>query len=225
MMKILVWLFLLARPCWCLASPSSHTRCGLGQYRTPTDPWTKRRPLSATGLSLTNKRLFGRRPLLLQPRGGGGDSTAPTNPSGWLGQALACALSYAFYNVCIKKSSATMEPILGGVILQLVAALLGSCLWLARRQPMGTLSKAGLGWAMAAGAAVGAAELLSFVVSASGVDAMQSIPVIIGGSVVFGTLLGRLWLGEVLTPKGWAGVVLIAGGIVLVGMEGGSALH
>jgi hypothetical protein len=34
-------------------------------------------------------------------------------------------MAYALYNIFIKKGSATINPVLGGVILQLVAAMLG----------------------------------------------------------------------------------------------------
>jgi drug/metabolite transporter (DMT)-like permease len=75
--------------------------------------------------------------------------------------------------------------------------------------------------------AVGSAEILSFIISGMGVQAMQSIPIIIGGSVLFGTILGRVWLKEALSVKGWAGVVLIAAGIAFVGMDhpAGASLH
>ena len=53
-----------------------------------------------------------------------------------------------------------------------------------------------------------------------GVPAVQSIPVIIGGSVFFGCVIGTLFLGEELSFSGWLGVALIAAGIGLVGMEG-----
>eukprot|EP00980_Cylindrotheca_fusiformis_P016217 scaffold4819_cov66-Cylindrotheca_fusiformis.AAC.2 len=46
----------------------------------------------------------------------------------WIWIALACAICYALYNISIKKGSASINPILGGVILQFVAALLGSLL-------------------------------------------------------------------------------------------------
>jgi drug/metabolite transporter (DMT)-like permease len=59
-------------------------------------------------------------------------------------------------------------------------------------------------------------------ISSMGVQAKQSIPIVIGGSVLFGTVLGRVWLKEVITAKGWCGVVLIATGIGLVGMDPGS---
>ena len=53
-----------------------------------------------------------------------------------------------------------------------------------------------------------------------GVPAVQSIPVIIGGSVMFGCVIGTIFLGEELSFSGWLGVALIAAGIGLVGMEG-----
>lgn len=49
--------------------------------------------------------------------------------------------------------------------------------------------------------------------------AVKSIPIIIGGSVAFGTLIGRVFLAEILSYRGWSGVLLIAIGVTLVGME------
>ncbi|CAB9503137.1 EamA-like transporter family [Seminavis robusta] len=152
----------------------------------------------------------------------------------WIGPALACALCYALYNIFIKKGSASINPILGGVILQFVAALLGCVLLggvvLYHTQIAETGAEGededflmwdwtGVQWAILAGFAVGAAEMISFCVSGMGVQAMQSIPIIIGGSVMFGTVLGFLTLGETLTVRGWSGVVMIAIGISLVGMD------
>jgi bacterial/archaeal transporter family protein len=155
--------------------------------------------------------------------------TASTNPAMWLGPALACALAYALYNIFIKKASATMDPILGGVLLQLVAATLGAALLAVTKATSSgaklTTSRMGIMWAMGAGAAVGAAEILSFIISSMGVPASKSIPTVVGGSVVLGTLLGSVWLGEHMSPRGWLGIVLIAGGIALVGMDPGSSLH
>jgi bacterial/archaeal transporter family protein len=154
----------------------------------------------------------------------------------WIGPALACALCYALYNIFIKKGSASINPILGGVILQFVAALLG-CVLLSGvlfynahmvestfdmdgvKEEVLMWDWAGVRWAILAGFAVGAAEMISFCVSGMGVQAMQSIPVIIGGSVLFGTVLGFLALGEALTVRGWSGVLMISIGISLVGMD------
>ena len=114
------------------------------------------------------------------------------------------------------------------MLLQFVAALIGTLLLLVQRisNPTAALqcTKSGLVWSLAAGAAVGGAELLSFVINGMGVQATQSIPVIVGGSILIGTILGRLWLQERLTRTGWIGVILIALGIVLVGMDPGSKM-
>jgi transporter family protein len=154
-------------------------------------------------------------------------------PSSWMLPAVTCAASYALYNLFIKKAASnSMDPILGGVLLQFVAALIGSCLWLGQRllasiNPAAAAStttlmitKSGIMWSVAAGVAVGAAEILSFVVSGKGVPATQSIPIIVGGSILVGTLLGSVWLQERLSRTGWMGVLLIAAGIALVGMDG-----
>jgi transporter family protein len=134
----------------------------------------------------------------------GGLIEPPPALMAWIFPALACAAAYAFYNIFIKKGSFTIHPILGGVVLQFVAALLGTCLlgaiMIKDKDTKADLEydKAGLFWSCAAGLAVGTAEMLSFCVSGMGVPATQSIPIIIGGSVLFGAVLGILTLGEKL---------------------------
>lgn len=141
----------------------------------------------------------------------------------WIGPALICALCYALYNIFIKKGSASIHPILGGVILQIVAAVLGvllcSYLTFGPAQESMFYDGRGIYFAVLAGISVGAAEILSFVVNGMGLPAVKSIPVIIGGSVMFGTIIGRMFLGELLSLQGWFGVMLIAIGIALVGLD------
>lgn len=156
-------------------------------------------------------------------------ASKPPALQAWIGPALLCALSYALYNLFIKKAAMhQMDPLLGGVVLQSVAALAGSVLYGLQQKGRTTTTPAlpppqtAVMWAVAAGLAVGAAELLSFYISGLGVQSMQSIPVVIGGSVLMGTVLGRLWLKEVLSWKGWCGVALISLGIALVGIDPGS---
>ncbi|KAL7537264.1 hypothetical protein ACHAXR_007708 [Thalassiosira sp. AJA248-18] len=171
----------------------------------------------------------------------------------WIVPALTCAMCYALYNIFIKKGSASIHPILGGVILQIAAAILGAllCGFLAFGPPQEPMfyDFRGFSFAILAGIAVGAAEILSFLVNGKsnlcykiplfclrtanstesnvkpliiagrGVPAVKSIPIIVGGSVMFGTILGRVFLAELLSLRGWFGVILIAIGIALVGME------
>jgi transporter family protein len=142
----------------------------------------------------------------------------------WIVPALCCALAYALYNIFIKKGSSHINPVLGGVILQLVAACLGSALlaFLVIKEggsEVIVFDSDGVFWAVMAGVAVGMAEIGSFFVSSLGVQAMQSIPVIIGGSVLFGTVIGAVALHEDLSLRGWLGVVMISVGISLVGLD------
>ena len=108
--------------------------------------------------------------------------------------------------------------------MQLVAASLGMILlvglvWREGEAEVLVYDREGIQWAILAGVSVGTAEIISFFVSSLGVQAMQSIPIIIGGSVMFGTLLGVVALHEALSYRGWVGVVLISLGICLVGMD------
>eukprot|EP00980_Cylindrotheca_fusiformis_P006797 scaffold1421_cov62-Cylindrotheca_fusiformis.AAC.3 len=85
----------------------------------------------------------------------------------WIWIALACAICYALYNISIKKGSASINPILGGVILQFVAALLGSLLlgiMMCRGNAI-YYDKKGIVWSVGAGLWVGTAEIVSFLVS------------------------------------------------------------
>lgn len=109
------------------------------------------------------------------------------------------------------------------MILQFVAALLGTGLLaflMCTSDKTFELhyDKHGIFWACMAGLAVGMAEMLSFVVSGLGVPATQSIPIIIGGSVMFGAVLGLIILGEQLMLHGWSGIGLLVTGIVFVAL-------
>ena len=115
-------------------------------------------------------------------------NTKVASLSHWIIPALLCAMSYALYNIFIKKGSASIHPILGGVILQFVAAIIGLVLLLiltygpTNEEEM-FYDYSGIYYSVLAGISVGAAEIISFTVSGMGVPATQSIPIIIGGSV------------------------------------------
>jgi transporter family protein len=154
----------------------------------------------------------------------GGDTTSSPKLTTWIGPALSSALSYALYNIFIKLGSASIHPVLGGVILQFVAALIGSCLLGVSRDNKLTFDRKGVLWSVCAGIFVGLAEILSFQVSGMGVEASKSIPIMIGGSVAFGSVLGFALLKERMTMKGWFGVLLVVLGVVCVATDPGAKL-
>jgi len=143
----------------------------------------------------------------------------------WIGPAVACAMAYALYNVFIKHGSDTMNPVLGGVILQIVAMILGSSF-------LGILLRAGFSeilhydikgifWACMAGFSVGTAEILSFYVSSLGVPVSISTSTVVGGSVVLGSLIGWIALGDIITFGSGFGVLFVLCGVISVAMDAG----
>jgi uncharacterized membrane protein len=89
---------------------------------------------------------------------------------------LIAALSnaaYALYNVFIKKGSLSINPILGGVILQIVAALLGTILLVALSVNQKSRSvysvieydRPGIMWSIFAGLAVGIFDFSERIIS------------------------------------------------------------
>ena len=136
----------------------------------------------------------------------------------WLPLALSTAVAFGAYNVFIKLGSGKIDQVLGAVVLQVVAALLGGAyaiiLKLDGRQL--AVTGAGLRFSALAGVAVGLAEILTFVVFARGAPAALATPVIMGGSVLVAALAGVLLLGERVALAQVAGMLLVAGGIVLL---------
>ncbi len=114
--------------------------------------------------------------------------------------------------------------------MQFVAAAFGTMLLGTILMKDGGISglncdRVGLFWACMAGVAVGTAEMLSFVVSGMGVNSTQSIPVIIGGSVLVGAVLGMLMLGETMMLPGLLGIALLTIGIGLVATDPGEKVE
>ncbi len=99
--------------------------------------------IRTNSLDLGGPPTVGEHTMLMPPAAGAGDSKYSTfkdlgaevglsSPpiAQWLVPALCCAMAYALYNIFIKKGSASIHPILGGVILQFVAAIIGTVLCL-----------------------------------------------------------------------------------------------
>ena len=140
----------------------------------------------------------------------------------WLPLAVLTAVAFGVYNVFIKLSSGRIDQILGAVVLQTVAALVGGGVALALR--LGgrsfAVTGAGLGWAVAAGIAVGLAEIATFVLFSRGAPVAVATPIIMGGSVVVTALVGLAVLGERLAAPQLGGIVLVAAGIALLSSTG-----
>lgn len=136
----------------------------------------------------------------------------------WIFLAITTAGFYGAYNFFIKVSSGHINQIVGAVILQIVAALLGGAVLLYLKitnSPL-EISTKGIGFAVLAGVMVGLAEITSFYIFSKGVPLSIALPVIVGGSVLVGTILGFIFLKETLTPIHYLGIALILLGIAVL---------
>jgi bacterial/archaeal transporter family protein len=136
----------------------------------------------------------------------------------WLPLALLTALAFGLYNLSIKVASGSINQIAGAVVLQVVAAILGSLLLLYIKlngQPV-LWSQKGILFSCLAGLFVGLAEILTFYVFARGVPAAVGAPIIIGGSVLVTALLGVLLLREYIAPIQVLAIFLIVAGVALL---------
>lgn len=130
------------------------------------------------------------------------------------------ALMFGLYNVFIKLSSEHIQPVLGAVVLQFVAAFIGSGLlyYLYRTGTTLHVTARGVWLAVAAGAAIGLVEILTFMVFARGVPVAVGNPLIIGGSLIVTTGVGIVALREILNPVQVLAVALIIAGVGLLAL-------
>ncbi|MDG1482528.1 MAG: EamA family transporter [Myxococcota bacterium] len=137
----------------------------------------------------------------------------------WLPLAGLIAIALGGYHVLLKLSSTHIDQVLGAVVLQLVAAVLGGSVLAAAvcRGQAPEITPRGVGLAAAAGLCVGAAEILSFWLFSAGVPASRGVPVVVGGSILVAALLGVLALREPLGLTQWLGVGLIVAGVAVLG--------
>ena len=136
----------------------------------------------------------------------------------WILLTFITAVFFGVYSFFIKVSSGHINQIAGAFILQAVAALVGgiSLLFLKFTNSPIEISNKGVFYAILAGLFIGLAEIATFFVFSKGVTLSLGLPIIVAGSVVFGSLLGILFLKEVLTPIHLLAMLLVVIGIALL---------
>lgn len=138
----------------------------------------------------------------------------------WLALAACAALGMACYNLLIKAAAGHIHEMVGAVVLQVVAALVGAglllVLYLRGALPPTLFTPRGLTLAALAGASIGVAEILTFAVYGKGAPASVGTPLIVGGSVLLTAVLGVLVLREALAWPQALGLLLVVSGIALL---------
>lgn len=134
---------------------------------------------------------------------------------------IIAAVMFGLYNVFIKLSADHINPILGAVVLQFVAAFIGLGLLLASQaQSDSSLIWSGRGLLLAtlAGVAIGLVEILAFFIYGRGVLVAVGNPLIVGGSLIVTTAIGVFLLRETINLAQAAAILLITGGVLLLAL-------
>ncbi|MFZ2189818.1 MAG: EamA family transporter [Candidatus Magasanikiibacteriota bacterium] len=134
----------------------------------------------------------------------------------WIFLAIITAVFYGMYNFFIKLSSGNINQVVGAVILQIVATMLGvvTLLILKLTGMEFNISSKGVWYAVLAGVMVGLAEILSFFVFSKGAPVSVGTAIIIGGSVVVAGVIG-FFMKEDFGIMNFLGILAIIIGIIL----------
>lgn len=136
----------------------------------------------------------------------------------WILLAVLSAIFLGAYNFFLKVSSGHIDQIVGALILQVAAAVVGCVIFVILYFTHGPLAitQKGVMFAIIAGVMVGLSEITSFFLFAKGIPASVGIPIIVGGSILVGAVLGIIFFKESLTLLHYVAMSLIITGVVLL---------
>jgi len=126
--------------------------------------------------------------------------------------------SFKFNYFFIKLASGGIHQVLGAVILQLTAFLLGGLILLFFKFTGHNIQITNKGGAFAviAGLAIGLAEILSFYAYSKGALASTSVPIIVSGSMIVAAVAGLIVLKENFNAIHYFAVILIVVGTIIL---------
>lgn len=133
--------------------------------------------------------------------------------------AIIAACGFAFYNTLLKLASGEMHEVVSAFILQVASAIVGGTIlfYIYYSQPSSlTFTPKGAQYAILGGAVVALAEIIAIYAFSKGMSASIGIPVIVGGTIIFGAIIGIFVLQESLSLQHVAGIILVLIGIGLL---------
>ena len=137
----------------------------------------------------------------------------------WIIYAFATIFCYSLFDLFIKLSSSKMHSSVNGIIVNIVALVIGIIYFVyakAQGEKVLIIKQGGLVPAVLAGIVVGFAGIFLVKMFASDVNLSFGTPVVRIGSVVLASLLGVLILREGLNARYLFGFVLSLAGLVLI---------
>jgi bacterial/archaeal transporter family protein len=133
----------------------------------------------------------------------------------WLPLALVASALFGLHNAFSRAASKSISEELGVIVIQITAALGVFLFTFAGARPVRVEGKS-VGWAMAAGLAVGIASVLYFALLRKGASLSTMGPIVLAGTTIVTTLAGFIAFHEKVTALRIVGLALSVGGIVLL---------
>lgn len=136
----------------------------------------------------------------------------------WILLAILVAILWGLYNFFIKISSGEINPILGAVTLQLTAAIVSAIIlfWLKFHSTEIVINYKGIEYAILAGVCISLAEIAYFTLYSYGINVSIGLPIVTGGSIVVGVILGFAILKDPFNFIHGIAILLIITGIIML---------
>lgn len=137
--------------------------------------------------------------------------------------AMLAGTLFACYQLAVKLSATHIQEMLGAVILQAVAVVVGILIFLILKdghEPL-VYTSTGLKFAIIAGIFVSLAEIAAFYAFSQAISPSVGITIIVGVNILVGLALDYFWLKSNLSPTQLLGILLILAGVILISWKKG----
>ena len=137
--------------------------------------------------------------------------------------AMLAGTLFACYQLAVKLSAEHLQEMLGVVILQTVAVLVGVFLFLLFKDGQTDLmyTSAGLKFAIFAGIFVSLAEIAAFYTFSQDISPSVGITLIVGVNILVGLGLDYFWFKSNLSSMQLLGILLVLAGVILISWKKG----
>jgi len=132
--------------------------------------------------------------------------------------AMLAGILFASYQFAVKLSAEHISEILGVVILQVSALILGLLLFFMVKEPETAIAytREGVKFAIIAGIFVSLAEIAAFYAFSQDISPSVGITLIVGVNILFGLGLDFFWFKSDLSVYQLMGIVMVFIGVILI---------
>lgn len=137
--------------------------------------------------------------------------------------AMFAGILFACYQFSIKLSATHIQEMVGAVVLQAVALVVGLFLFMIVKDSETAIvyTKEGIRFAVIAGIFVSLAEIVSFYAFAQTISPSVGITLIVGINILVGLCLDYFWFKSDLSSYQILGILLILIGVIMISWKKG----